>query len=135
MINQIYTTGYAGKDISDLKPLTDALDAMLVDIRFSPYSEVLVWRKVYLKTLLGRKYQHILNLGNRSYKEDKITIQNLQLGIETLISLDTSAILFCACKELENCHRRVIAEELRKREIETVEIIDWKNFTGINPAY
>ena len=135
MINQIYTTDYAGKDINDLKPLTDALDATLVDIRFSPYSEVVVWRQVYLKTLLGRKYLHILNLGNRSYKEDKITIQNLQLGIETLISLDTSAILFCGCENFENCHRRVISEELKKREIETVEIIDWKSFAGINPVH
>jgi hypothetical protein len=125
MINQIYTTGYAGKDISDLKPLVESLDATLVDIRFSPYSEVMVWRQVYLKTLLGRKYLHILNLGNRSYKEGKIAIQNLQLGIETLIGLDTNAILFCACETLENCHRRVIADELKRRGIETVEIVDW----------
>jgi hypothetical protein len=128
MINQIYTTGYAGKDINDLKPLTDALDATLVDIRFSPYSEVVVWRQIYLKTLLGRKYVHILNLGNRSYKEDKIAIQNLKLGVETLISLDASAILFCDCEKLESCHRRVIIEELKKRGIETIEILDWRNF-------
>ena len=116
MINQFYTTGCAGRDINDLKALVEALDATLVDIRFSPHSEVFVWRQIYLKTLLGRNYAHIPNLGNRSFKETgKIAIQNLQLGIETLISLDTNAILFCACEKLENCHRRVIAAELKKR--------------------
>lgn len=127
MINRIYTTGYTGRDINDLKPLVERLDAKLVDIRFSPYSQVMVWRQVYLKALLGGRYLHILNLGNRSYQEkDKITIQNLRLGIETLLSLNANSILFCACENLENCHRRVIVQELRKSGIESVEIHDWK---------
>jgi len=126
VINRIYTTGYTSKNINDLKPLVEALDAILVDVRFSPYSQIMVWRQIYLKALLGKKYLHILNLGNRNYKEHgKIAIQNLQLGIETLLSLNTNSILFCACENFENCHRRVIAEELNKRGIETIEITDW----------
>ena len=128
MINRIFATGYAEKDINDLKPLVESLGAILVDIRFSPYSEIMFWRRVYLKTLLGNKYLHIANLGNRNFKErDNISIQNLGLGIETLISLNTNSILFCACAEAENCHRRAIVEELKKRGIETSEISDWKN--------
>ena len=131
MINRIFSTGYADKNINDLKPLVENLGAILVDIRFVPESDVMFWRPLYLKTLLGKKYLHITNLGNREFREnDKISIQNVHLGIETLLSLNTNSILFCICAEQKNCHRRVIAEELQKRKIETTEIDDWKNIIG-----
>lgn len=127
MINQrIFTTGYTGKDINDLKPMLTALDAMLIDIRFVPYSQVFHWRKVYLKSLIGEKYRHIANLGNRTYKENKITIQNLNLGLETILHFPSNIVLMCACEKTENCHRRLIVEELEKQEIETEEILSWK---------
>ncbi len=124
--NKIFTTGYTGKDISDLKPMLADLDAMLIDIRFAPYSQVMHWRKVYLKALLGEKYRHIPNLGNRTYKENKISIQNLKLGIETILHLPSNVVLMCSCEKIENCHRRIIAEELRQTEIESKEIANWK---------
>lgn len=128
MINRIFATGYAGKDINDLKPLVDRLGAILVDIRFTPDSQVMVWRQIYLKILLGSKYLHISNLGNREFRgNNKVSIQNLHLGIETLLGLNTNSILFCACREQIDCHRRVITAELQKRGIETTEIPDWKN--------
>ena len=125
-MQNIFTTGYTAKDINDLRPLLDALDALLVDIRFAPVSQVLHWRQIYLKVLLGSKYLHIPNLGNRTYKEDKITIQNLGLGLETVFSLNKNVLLMCACETAENCHRRVIIAELKKRGIETEELRNWK---------
>ncbi len=125
-MQKIFTTGYTAKDINDLRPMLDALKAVLVDIRFAPYSQVLHWRQMYLKVLLGSKYLHIPNLGNRTYKEDKITIQNLGLGLETVFSLNKNAVLMCACETPEKCHRRVIIAELNKRGIETEEILTWK---------
>lgn len=130
--NVIYTTGYAGKDINDLKPLLEDLDALLVDIRFLPESDVLHWRQVYLKALLGRKYLHIPNLGIRSFRQgNQNTIQNLGLGIKILLGLERSLALMCACAELAKCHRRLIAEELRRRGISAVEIDDWKTRNSI----
>jgi uncharacterized protein (DUF488 family) len=123
---QIYSTGYTGKDINDLKPMLSALDAVLVDVRFSTNSQVLHWRQTYLKLLLKHKYLHIPNLGNRTFKEDKITIQNLQLGVETLLKLDENAVIFCACEHVENCHRRYIIDELRKQNVEVEELKTWK---------
>ncbi|MDQ3180437.1 MAG: DUF488 domain-containing protein [Acidobacteriota bacterium] len=127
MTQRIFTTGCTAKDINDLRPLLDALDAVLIDIRFAPYSQVLHWRQIYLKVLLGSKYLHIPNLGNRTDKEDIITIQNLGLGLETVFSLNKNALLMCACETAENCHRRVIIAELKKRSIETEEISNWKS--------
>lgn len=125
---KIFTTGYTGKAIGDLKPLLETLDAMLIDIRFVPSSRIMHWQKVYLKALLGEKYRHILNLGNRTYKEDKITIQNLNLGIETVLNLPFNVVLMCACEKIENCHRRLIVEELHKREVAAEEILNWKTY-------
>lgn len=125
-MQKIFTTGYTGQDINDLKPMLEAFDAVLIDIRFAPYSQILHWRQMYLKLLLGRKYLHIPNLGNRTYKEEKITIQNLRLGVETVLNLEINVVLMCACEKAENCHRRVIIEEFRGRGIETTEIETWK---------
>lgn len=127
---KIYTTGYGGKKIADLKPMLDALDAVLVDVRFVPHSEILHWRKTYLKVLLDWKYLHIPNLGNRTFKTEKVTIQNLQLGIETILKLDKNAVLMCGCEKIENCHRLVIAGELMKQGIETEELSDWKKYAN-----
>lgn len=129
-MQKIYTTGYGGKNIAHLKPMLDALDAVLVDIRFVPHSEILHWRKTYLKVLLDWKYLHIANLGNRTFKKGKITIQNLQLGIETVLSLDRNTVLMCGCEKLENCHRLTIAGELMKQGIEAEEISDWKKYAA-----
>ena len=131
MTQKIFTTGYTAKDINDLRPMLDVLDAILVDIRFAPYSQVVHWRQVYLKVLLGSKYLHIPNLGNRTYKEDKITIQNLGLGLETVFSLNKNVVLMCACEKMKNCHRFVIIAELKKRGIETEEILTWKISDGM----
>jgi len=125
-MQKIFTTGYTAKDINDLRPMLDALNAVLVDIRFAPYSQVLQWRQIYLKVLLGSKYLHISNLGNRTFKEEKITIQNLGLGLETVFSLNKNVLLMCVCETAEKCHRRVITAELNKRGIETEEISNWK---------
>lgn len=129
-MQKIFTTGYTGKDVNDLRPMLDALGAILIDIRFAPYSRIMHWQKVYLKALLGSKYRHVPNLGNRTFKENKVTIQNLQLGLETVLNLNENAILMCACEKAENCHRRIIIDELNEKGIETEEILTWKTKDG-----
>ena len=126
MTRKIFTTGYTGKSINDLRPMLEASDAILIDIRFAPYSRIMHWQKVYLKALLGNRYRHIPNLGNRTYKENKVTIQNLQLGLETVLSLNENAVLMCDCDKAEDCHRRLIIVELHQRNIETEELLTWK---------
>ncbi len=129
-MQNIFTTGYTGKNVNDLRPMLDALDAILIDIRFAPFSRIMHWQKVYLKALLGNKYRHVPNLGNRTFKENKVTIQNLQLGLETVLSLNENAVLMCACEKSADCHRRLIIAELNQRNIETEEILTWKTKDG-----
>lgn len=122
---KFYTTGYAGKDINDLKSLLDALDAVLVDVRFSPTSEIMRWRQIYLKTLLREKYYHVPQLGSRAFRERKAQIQNLDLGIKILVSFNTNAVLMCECADLKACHRLSIAHELMRKGFEAEELGNW----------
>lgn len=123
---KFYTTGFSGKDINDLEPMLDRLDAMLIDVRFSPTSEIIRWRQIYLKTLLRKKYHHLPQLGNRAFREGRISIQNLDLGIKILLSFNANAVLMCECTDLMTCHRHVIAQELQGKGYEAEELKNWK---------
>ncbi|MEJ7860542.1 MAG: hypothetical protein WKF90_02780 [Pyrinomonadaceae bacterium] len=123
---KFYTTGYAGKDINELKPLLGGLDAVLVDVRFSPMSETMRWRQIYLKALLREKYHHLPHLGSRAFREGKAKIQNLDLGIKILISFNVNAVLMCECGDSKKCHRLLIAQELWNKGFEVEELKDWK---------
>ena len=121
-----YTTSYTDKKVADLPNLLENLDAVLVDIRFSTNSRQIVWTKNYLSLLLKRRYQHVPQLGNRAFREGKIQIQNLELGIRLITSLDYNAVLLCACKNLRECHRFVVTNELQKRGLEVAELESWQ---------
>lgn len=123
---KFYTTGYAGKDINDLKPLVNALDAVLVDVRFFPTSEMMRWRQIYLNALFREKYHHVAQLGSRAFRERGKQIQNLDLGIKILVSFNENALLMCECADLKECHRLVIAEELRRKDFEVEELENWE---------
>ncbi len=123
---KFFTTGYRGKDIGELSGLLDFHEAVLADIRFAPVSRHLEWRKDYLKLLLKDRYRHVSQLGNRNYKTGgAIQIHNLEIGIRLIESWETNVVLMCACENLENCHRRVVKNELDRRGAEVREITDW----------
>lgn len=128
---KFYTTGYAGKDINDLKSMLGALDAVLIDVRFSPTSEIMRWRQIYLKTLLREKYHHLPHLGSRVFREGRAQIQNLDLGIKILVSFNANAVLMCECGNSNECHRTSIAQELRRKGFEAEELENWKSDEAI----
>ena len=99
---------------------------LLVDVRFSPTGELMRWRQIYLKTLLREKYHHVAQLGNRSFRERRNQIHNLDLGIKILVSFNENAVLMCECADSKECHRLLIAEELRRKGFEVEELENWK---------
>ena len=129
---KFYTTSYAGQDVNDLKPMLGALDAMLIDVRLSPIGgDMMRWRQIYLKALLREKYRHIAQLGSRTTRLGANQIQHLDLGLKVLLSFGTNAVLMCECADLKDCHREIIAKELRRREFEVEEISDWKSISSV----
>jgi len=111
--------------------MLDTLNTVLVDVRFSPTSEIMFWRQVYLKTLLREKYHHLPQLGNRTFREGKAQIQNLDLGIKILVSFNANAVLMCKCADIDECHRTSIAQELRRKGFEAEELENWKSDKAI----
>lgn len=105
--------------------MLEVFDAVLVDVRFSPTSEVMRWRQIYLKTLLREKYHHITQLGIRAFREGRPAIHNLGLGIKVLISFNTNAILMCECADINTCHRLIIAKELQDKGFDVEELQNW----------
>jgi len=124
----IYTTGYAGKNATDLKALVERLGATVVDIRLVPASR---WRKEWrgseLGKLLGDRYVQVRELGNVNYwLGGPIKINNLDAGITRLLEISGTLILLCGCADAEACHRRVVARELEDLGHEVSELEGWK---------
>lgn len=124
----IYTTGYAGQDVTRLPALLDFLDAVLIDIRFAPaIGSRIEWRQDYLRLLLRDRYRHVPHLGNRFSKATgKSAIQNLSLGIRIITEWRANLLLLCECPTKEECHRSIISQSLKQHGFETEEIADWR---------
>jgi uncharacterized protein (DUF488 family) len=128
---KIYLTGYRGREVTDLPKLLSSLDAVLIDIRFTPSDSSLRWGREYLKLLLKNKYLHVPHLGSRtSGHEGKFSIQNLDLGIRIITELKANVLLMCECADEEKCHRTVIGKKLKEQGIEAEEIKNW----SVKPA-
>lgn len=125
-VQKIYTTSSAGKNFEDLPPLLDRLEAVLIDIRLSPPTRPIVWSREYLKLLLKNRYLHVAALGNRSFKEGQAAVQNLGLGMKTVIALHVNLLLMCNCEDFDKCHRRIITNEFKKDGFIVGEIETWE---------
>lgn len=114
-MKRVYLTGYAGRKPETLKAIVERMDAVVVDIRYSPRSRVLMWNKASLIQLLGWRYVHVPALGNLNYKSgEKIVIANLDAGAAMLSTIaGETLILLCVCRQAATCHRTVVAEGLR----------------------
>lgn len=111
-LRDLYTIGYSGRKLDELKAIVAEAQAVLVDIRFSPFSRVPHWRGDALGRVLGERYHHIGALGNKNYRGGSIEIVDMKQGVAEVISLlsQSPVILMCACKNYHTCHRKVVAD-------------------------
>lgn len=114
----IYTLGYSGWKAEDVAAAAKKLDAVVADVRMVPRSRFQpVWNSAALSARLGQRYAWLKELGNRNYKGtfEQIEIADFPAGEERLRELTAggkSVILLCACKDVNVCHRKVLAERL-----------------------
>lgn len=119
----VYTLGYSGKTVAQLRAIVERLDAVLIDIRFSPASRMPQWSGKQLREQFGSRYLHLRAFGNAAYKTGGIAIADYPGGIAALRDLDTSAvILMCACGNPVECHRTVVGGLLRADGYTVTEI-------------
>ena len=119
---QHYALGYRGWKPAAIQQISAELGAIVVDVRFSPSSRAPQWRQGYLQKLLGDRYVHAPELGNRNYRGSTIEIADLPAGLARIEALGQPVILMCACPDPAICHRTVIAEALRQRGHQVKEL-------------
>ena len=116
-MKNLYDLGYLEiKKLEKLVSLVTVLDAVLVDVRFSPNSRNPQWRKKALEKKLGLRYHHLKALGNSNFKGGPIAIVDLKVGMNTLSTFlqSKNVIIMCACSNRTICHRVKIAEAFEK---------------------
>ena len=116
-MNTLYTLGYLAWTPAAVVQCVQDLGAVVADIRFSPTSRHPAWRQATLRRTLGECYRHIGALGNRNYKGGPVELVDLEAGLTTLGELlaVSPVILLCGCRDVQACHRRVVAEACAAR--------------------
>lgn len=125
----IYTIGYQGKTPKELLMIAEAVDGIIFDIRYKPYSSDIRFNRSKLEQYLGERYRHVKELGNVNYHGtyEEIEIKDLEKGIEMIEQSEKTVILMCGCWNYRTCHRRFIAERLRARGHQVIELRGYKD--------
>jgi len=114
----IYTIGYSGWKPDDLEKAVRDLGAVLVDVRMVPRTR---WAPAFntsaLRERMGDSYVWLKAFGNVNFKGTfaEIQIADFDAGEKRLRELTASGrpvVLLCGCRDVNVCHRKVIAERL-----------------------
>ena len=114
----IYTLGYSGWRIEDVEAVLARLDAILVDVRMVPRTRwAPLWNGSVLHERLGVRYVWLREFGNRNYKGtfEQIEIADFPAGelrLRALTANSKAIVLMCGCRDVNVCHRKVLAERL-----------------------
>lgn len=136
-INALFTIGYEGRNVEDFtNRLKDYGIQTLVDVRDIPLSRKKGFSKTPLAEYLqeeGIEYIHIKKLGSPKLLRDKVRedgnyeyfykeyttyIRSQGESVEALYKIvtNTNACIMCYEREPDSCHRRAVAEEVKKRD-------------------
>ena len=112
----LFSYGYGGGSVNDLRLYAEALDATVVDTRISPRSRNPDWRKSNLEQKLGSRYVHEKSCGNKNYKGGPVRILDSGDCVNSLVDRldDGPVILLCYCPEPRKCHRSKVARMVRE---------------------
>jgi uncharacterized protein (DUF488 family) len=121
-MNTLYTLGYLDWTPATFVQRVEMLAAVVADIRFNPGSRKPAWRQAALKRTLEAWYHYVPALGNRNYKGGPIEIVDLEAGLTTIAELleASPVILLCVCRDVQRCHRRLVAEAWTTRTEQAV---------------
>ena len=122
----IYTMGYSGRKLKDIEQFAERLDVVIFDIRYSPRSRNPEFSGKRLAEVLGERYRHIRDFGNRNYKGGPIELVDFDAGLHLIEQEQRAVILMCVCGDPAICHRTVIAARLRELGYEVEEVGELK---------
>jgi uncharacterized protein (DUF488 family) len=101
-----------------VEAVLDRLDAILVDVRMVPRTRWQPqWNATVLRARLGDRYVWLREFGNRNYKGtfEQIEIADFPAGekrLREIVAPGKAVVLLCGCRDVNVCHRKVVAELL-----------------------
>ena len=125
--HRLYTLGYSGWSLSQITAALDEHQAVLVDVRYKPWSRKTGMSKSSLQQRFRGRYVHLKDLGNVNYNNDEpIELLHAERGLIELEGYlrESPVIIMCVCPDLETCHRWVVADMASERlgvEVEHLE--------------
>ncbi len=146
----LYTIGYEGKSLDEfVNQLKDFHISTLVDVREVPFSRKKGFSKTPLSQYLNEydiEYIHLKELGSPKPLREKVRldgdyeyffreyskyIKSQIRVIEKLyqIILDKICCIMCYEKEPRNCHRFIVAEEIKRRDGNSLMVKHIKEIT------
>lgn len=125
-MNKLYTMGYSNWNIEQLAAELERLGALLIDIRYNPFSSRPEWRKEELRRRFRGNYIHASALGNVNYQGGPIELANPHKAVTPIRAhlAERPCILMCACSDWQQCHRRQAATFLARTLGVTVEHLE-----------
>jgi len=115
----IYTLGYGKKPLAEIRALAEQLNALVVDVRYSPRSRKPEYNKSGFERVLNESYVHVPELGNLNYKNGgPIEIADYEEGVMRAVTFaeargKSAIILMCVCWNPVTCHRTTVAERMQ----------------------
>lgn len=128
MNGRIIPFGYSTPNAQPtLDRLMEDKRAILVDIRYTPYSKKRPeWRQEALEARYGTRYRHVPSLGNVNHANGgEIRLANATQGIPFLVDglrKGYTLIVMCTCANYSTCHRKTVCE-LVKAALPEVEVV------------
>lgn len=122
---ELFTTGYQLWRTAEFDAEVRKRGAMVLDIRFAPWSKDPDWRSDAIAGRLANRYRSVPALGNVNYKGDgPVRINDLESGVAVVREAlqRGPVILLCACWNPESCHRTQVAARLRERGLDVREL-------------
>jgi uncharacterized protein (DUF488 family) len=101
-----------------VEAVVERFAAILVDVRMVPRTRWQPqWNAAVLRARLGDRYVWLREFGNRNYKGtfEQIEIADFPAGEKRLREITApgkAVVLLCGCKDVNLCHRKVVAEML-----------------------
>jgi hypothetical protein len=121
---KLLTYGYTGASVEELaRVLAARPDALVVDVRYSPFSRNSEWSGSALRERFGAAYFHVKPFGNVNYRSGgPVRLDDPEGGVRLLLAAlercgfgparEPTVILLCACRARAGCHRDDVARLL-----------------------
>lgn len=132
-MQKLYTLGYATWTLEQIEKAVIALDALLIDIRYHPWSGKPGFNREDLTRRFPGIYGYMKSFGNLTHKEGRIELYKPEEGLQKIgpILKVRNVVLLCGCSDYQWCHRSTVADLIAERyKVEVEHLTDPKKYSS-----